>query len=178
MYIFFLLGVSKETVSKETAIFYLEACIKDIKIWMTNNLFKLNDDKTKLIVITAHSNTSQNQHIGKNTHRGLSHYTQQWATKESGSLFDSTCSLNDHVSKICKSINYNLHSIGKIRKYLDTPTAETMINCSITSRYKSLLYGANAYNICHLKLCQNSVARMLSLRRKFNHITPALKDLH
>ena len=73
------------------------------------------------------------------------------------------------------------YSIGKIRKYLDIPTAEKMINCSITSRLdycNSLLYGAKGYNISQLQLCQNNAARMLSLRRKFDHITPVLKDLH
>ena len=83
LYISFQPGVS---VSKETAISCLEACIKDIKIWMTNNLLKLNDDKTELLMITTHSNTSQNQHIGRHKHRWLSHFTQQWATNESGSF--------------------------------------------------------------------------------------------
>ena len=175
LYISFQPGVS---VSKETTISCLEACIKDIQIWMTNNL--LNDDKTELIVITTHSNTSQNQHIGINIGDSLITPSSEpprylWV------LFDSTCSLNDHASKICKSINYNLYSIGKIRKYLDIPTAEKMINCSITSRLdycNSLLYGAKSYNISQLQLCQNNAARMLSLRRKFDHITPVLKDLH
>ena len=63
LYISFQPGVS---VSKATAISCLEACIKDIKIWMTNNLLKLNDDKIGLIVITTHSNTTQNQNIGIN----------------------------------------------------------------------------------------------------------------
>ena len=177
LYISFQPGVS---VSKETAISCLEACIKDIKIWMTNNLLKLNDDKTELIVITTHSNTSQNQHIGINIGDSLITPSRE-PPRNLGVLFDSTCSLNDHVSKICKSINYNLYSIGKIRKYLDTPTAEKMINCSITSRLdycNSLLYGAKGYNISQLQLCQNNAARMLSLRRKFDHITPVLKDLH
>ena len=56
-----------------------------------------------------------------------------------------------------------------------------MINCSITSRLdycNSLFYGAKGYNISQLQLCQNNAARMLSLRRKFDHITPVLKDLH
>ena len=177
LYISFQPGVS---VSKKTAISCLEACIKDIKIWMTNNLLKLNDDKTELIVITTHSNTSQNQHIGINIGDSLITPSRE-PPRNLGVLFDSTCSLNDHVSKICKSINYNLYSIGKTRKYLDTPTAEKMINCSITSRLdycNSLLYGAKGYNISQLQLCQNNAARMLSLRRKFDHITPILKDLH
>ena len=168
------------SVSKETAISCLEACIKDIKIWMTNNLLKLNDDKTELIVITTHSNTSQNQHIGINIGDSLITPSSE-PPRNLGILFDSTCSLNDHVSKICKSINYNLYSIGKIRKYLDTPTAEKMVNCSITSRLdycNSLLYGAKGYNLSQLQLCQNNAARMLSLRRKVDHITPVLKDLH
>ena len=56
-----------------------------------------------------------------------------------------------------------------------------MINGSISSRLdycNSLPYGAKGYNISQLQLCQNNVARMLSLRRKFDHITPVLKDLH
>ena len=177
LYISFQPGVS---VSKETAISCLETCIKDIKIWMTNNLLKLKDDKTELIVITTHSNTSQNKHIGINIGDSLITPSSE-PPRNLGVLFDSTCSLNDHVSKICKSINYNLYSFGKIRKYLDTPTAEKMINCSITSRVgycNSLLYGGKGYNISQLQLCQNNVARMLSLRRKFDHITPVLKDLH
>ena len=104
LYISFQPGVS---VSKETAISCLEACIEDIKIWMTNNHLKLNDDKTELIVITTHSNTSQNQHIGINIGDSLITPSSE-PPRNLGVLFDSTCSLNDHVSKICKSINYNL----------------------------------------------------------------------
>ena len=177
LYISFQPGGS---VSNETAISCLKACIKDIKIRMTNNPLKLNDDKTELIVITTHSNTSQNQHIGINIDDSLITPSRE-PPRNLGVLFDSTCSLNDHVSKICKGINYNLYSIGKIRKYLDTPTADKMINCSITSRLdycNSRLYGAKGYKISQLQLCQNNAARMLSLRRKFDHIPPVLKDLH
>ena len=90
---------------------------------MTNNLLKLNDVKTDLIVITTHSNTSQNQHIGINIGDSLITPSSE-PSRNLGVLFDSTYSLNDHVSKICKIINYSLYTIGKIRKYLDTPTAE------------------------------------------------------
>ena len=101
LYISFQPDVS---VSKETAILCLEACIKDIKIWMTNNLLKLKDDKTELIVITTHSNTSQNQHISIDIGDSLITPSSE-LPRNLGVLFDSTCSLNDHVSKIFKSIN-------------------------------------------------------------------------
>ena len=42
----------------------------------------------------------------------------------------------------------------------------------------SLLYGINWYLVSQLQRCQNNTARFVSLRRKYDHITPVLKDLH
>ena len=85
------------------------------------------------------------------------------------------------MNKICKNINYQLYSIGKIRKYLDIPTIEKMINSAVTSRLdycNSLLYGTNGYLVSQLQRCQNNAARIVSLRRKYDHIAPVLEDLH
>ena len=82
---------------------------------------------------------------------------------------------------MCQSTNYQLYSIGKIRKYLDSPTAEKMVNCAITSRMdycNSLLYGAKGCTLSRLQRCQNNAARIVSLRRKYDHITSVLQDLH
>ena len=51
-----------------------------------------------------------------------------------GVIFDSTCCLAARVAKLCRSINFNLHSVGKIWKCLDGPTAEKIINATATSR--------------------------------------------
>ena len=150
LYISFQPGV---LVSNKTAISCLEACTKDIKICMTNNLLKLNDDKAELIVITTHSNTSQNQHVGINIGDSLITPSSE-RPSNLGVLFHSTYIVVDHVSKICKNVNYNLYSIGKIRKYLDTTPAEKMKNCSITLRLdycNNFLYGAKGYNISQLQ---------------------------
>ena len=56
-----------------------------------------------------------------------------------------------------------------------------MINYSVASRLdycNNLLYGASAYLISQLQLCQNNAARVLSLCRKFDHITPVAKAQH
>ena len=98
-----------------------------------------------------------------------------------GVLFDSTRCLNDHINTICQNINYQLYSIAKIRKYLNKPTTEKMINFVLTFRLdncSSLLYGINGYLVSQLQLCQNNAARIVSLRRKYGHITPVLKELH
>ena len=56
-----------------------------------------------------------------------------------------------------------------------------MINGSITSRLhycNSLFYGAKGYDTSQLQICQNNATQMSSLRHKFDHITPVLKDLY
>ena len=69
-----------------------------------------------------------------------------------------------------------MHSIGEICKYNDTPTAEKMINYFATIRLdycNKCLYG-----ISQIQLCQKNATRMLSLRHKYDLITPVPKDLH
>ena len=41
-----------DSISRQTAISQVKACIKDITTWMINNLLKRNDEKTELIIIT------------------------------------------------------------------------------------------------------------------------------
>ena len=98
-----------------------------------------------------------------------------------GVIFDSTCCFDAHVAKLCRSINFNLYSVGKIRKYLDEPTAEKFINATVTSRLEycnSLWYGAKQSHIDRLQCCQDNAARIISKRRKFDHISPVLRELH
>ena len=114
---------SCDSISRQTGISQVEACIKDIKTWMTNNLLKLNDDKTELIIITTSETTSHQEDFVINI--GDSPIAPSMEPPRNlGVLFDSTCCLNDHVNKIGQNINYQLYSIGKIRKYLDKPTTE------------------------------------------------------
>ena len=143
-------------------------------------LVKLNDDKTELIIITTSETTNRQENIVINT--GDRHIAPSMdQPRNLGVLFDSTCCLNDHVNKICQNISCQLYCIGKIRKYLDKPTIEKMINSAVTSRLdycNILLYGINGYLVSQLQRCQNNAARIVSLWRKYDHITPVLKDQH
>ena len=86
-----------------------------------------------------------------------------------------------HVNKLAKSLNFNIYSIGKIRKYLDKPTTEILVNSLFTSKLdycNSLLYGVYQYQIDQLQRCQHSAARVISLTKKYDGITHTLHDLH
>jgi hypothetical protein len=166
--------------SKQDTINRIENCVEDIRIWMADNLLKLNDDKTEVIVITSRQSISERQAITINV-GGCDISPSEEPPKNLGVLFDSTCGLKHHINKLCKSINYNVYCIGKIRKYLTKSSAEMLVNATVTSRLdycNSLLYGVHECLISQLQRCQNNAARVVTLTRKYNHITPVLFDLH
>ena len=169
-----------DVISKCDAISRIEACVADIRIWMNDNFLKLNDDKTELLIITTREELSKISDIAiKVGDQSIS--PSDDPPRNLGAIFDSTCCLDAHIAKLCRSINFNLYSVGKIREYLDGPTAEKMINATVTSRLdycNSLLYGVKQSHIDRLQCCQNNAARIISKRRKFDHISPVLRELH
>ena len=130
-----------DMTSKCDATSRIAACVGDIRIWMDDNFLKLNDDKAELLIIKTREELSKISDISiKVGDQSIS--PSDDPPRNLGLIFDSTC-LDAHIAKLCTSINFNLHSVGKIRKYLDGPTAEKMINATVTSRLDycySLIY--------------------------------------
>ena len=87
---------------------------------MTNNLLKLNDDKTELIIVTTSETTSRQEDIVINI-GDLPIAPSMEPPRNLGVLFDSTCCLNDHVNKICKNINISCIPSVKFESTLTNP---------------------------------------------------------
>ena len=141
-----------DATSKYDAIFRIEACVADIRIWMNNNSLKLNDDKTELLIITTREELSKTDTRIKVRDQSIS--PSDDPRRNVGVIVDSTCYLDAYVIKLCRSINFSLYSVGKIRKYLDRLTAEKMINGTVTSRLdycNSVLYGVKRSHIDRLQ---------------------------
>ena len=164
--------------SKCDAISRIEACVADIRIWMNDNLLKLNDDKTeRLIIVTREELSKISNTPTKDGNQSIS--PSDDPPKNLGVIFYFTCCLDAHIAKLCRSINFNLYSVGNVSEYLDGPTEEKMINATVTSRLdycNSLIYGQS--HIHQLQCCQNNAAGIISKRRKFDHISPVLRELH
>jgi hypothetical protein len=98
-----------------------------------------------------------------------------------GVIFDDTFSMKAQINAVVKSCNFQLRSIGNMRKYLTTEAATNLIHAFITSRLdngNSLLFGLPDYLIGKLQRIQNNAARILTRTAKYDHITPILQDLH
>ena len=103
------------------------------------------------------------------------------SAKNIGVIFDQHLSLDQHVTSICKSSFFHLRSIAKTRDSLSTTDTETLVHAFITSRldcFNSLLYSLPKFLIGRLQNVQNSAARFITRSRKYDHITPILKQLH
>ena len=158
------------------AIARIEACVADIRIWMNDNFLKLDDDKTELLITITREELSKLSDISIRV--GDQSISPRNDPQRSLSvIFDSTCCIDTHIAKLCRNINFNLYSVEKVRKYLDGPRAEKIINATVASRLdysNSLLYGAKQSYIEQLQCCQNNAAKSISKRRRFDHISPVL----
>ena len=98
-----------------------------------------------------------------------------------GIVFDDNLCMDQHVKRVCQSVYFHIRNISGIRKILTDETAATIIHALITSRIdngNSLITGITDRLIRKLQLAQNAAARILTKTRKFDHITPILKNLH
>ena len=94
---------------------------------------------------------------------------------------DNYLCMEQHVKKICNEANYHLRNILKIPKYLTQDSAEILVHAFIGSKLdycNSTLYGIPKKLICRLQRVQNTAARIVTLTKKYDSITPIMFKLH
>ena len=161
------------------AIERMNRCLADIKMWMRQNMLKLNDSKTEFLLISTQQQKNSRGDIQIKI--GGCDISPSDTARNLGVIFDSTFSHEAHVNAICKKAYSQIRAIGRIRKYLDIPTTEKLVNSLVTVHLdycNSLLYGLPSRLLHRLQKVQNTAARVILKVRKFDHITPALKKLH
>ena len=156
----------------------LEKCITNIKQWSAANDLKLNEDKTEVIHITSRFRSQlplSNVNICDVSNKPVT------SARNLGVIIQNDLQMNVFVSNICRSASFALYRIGQIRKCLDRKSTEILVHAFITCRLdqcNSLLYGLPDTQLSKLQRIQNSAARLVTLSRKHDHITPILYDLH
>ena len=101
---------------------------------MRDNVVKLNDNKTELLIITSRDIVSAN-HVILQSKLVSNLINQVMHLKKRGLIFDTTCNLEHHVSSICKSSNHQLYSSGKILNYLDLLSVKKIVTVTVISRF-------------------------------------------
>ena len=156
----------------------MEKCVEDIDSWMVLNVLKLNQDKTELVHISSRYRQCP---VVDYVQVGDERISLSVSARNLGVYFDQHVKMDKHVKTVCQACHYHLWNIGKIRKYLSQGTSEILIHAYITSKLDScnaLLYGLPNCMLNKLQSIQNTAARIVTLTKKSEHITPILFKLH
>ena len=94
----------------------IELCVSEIREWMNQNMLKLNDDKTELIVFKSKYKQDLYNDLSITIGDNVVDCSSQ--VKDLGVIFDRVLSLHQHVSYTSKTCQFYLRNIIRIRKYI------------------------------------------------------------
>ena len=166
-------GASDEAIDK------LSSCIEEIKQWMSVNKLKLNESKTEFFIAGPSRVMKSFPDIALNI--AGTEIRRSDSIRNLGVEFDACMSMSAYIASLCKSINFHLRSIARIRRFIDRATCERVICSLVTSRLdyaNSLIYGINKTDLTKLQRLQNRAARLIVGASRRESALPLLKDLH
>ena len=85
--------------------------VKSIRNWLANNMLKLNDDKTEVILFT--SKPALKSHPNVAVPVGVQHPSHNL-----GVVYDQPLSMIQYVNSVCRVGYMHVRNIGCIRRYL------------------------------------------------------------
>ena len=146
--------------------------------WCSLNKLLINPGKTKFMLFGV------SQYLSKITNPRLFFLGEVLLPvspcKDLGITLDSTMSFNDHIKSLTSSLLSTLSQINRVRHLFDKKTLLIILNSLVFSKLfycSSVWSGTTKQNIHKLQLIQNFAARILTNNRKFDHISPVLRDL-
>ena len=78
----------------------LENCIQDVKIWMTGNMLKLNEDKTEFIIFGTNQQLAKANNISIKV--GSEDIKPVDCVRNLGYFMDKVLKTANHISQLCK----------------------------------------------------------------------------
>ena len=155
--------------------------LRNIAAWCCKNNLLINPDKTKLLVLGTPQMLMK---IPDDLSITLlsKEITSSKSAKNLGVTMDCNLTYDEPVTQLTSKCIGSLCQINRVKYLFDRPTSITLINSLVFSKllYCSSLW-ANTTKKKHraelLKTVQNFAARIVSGTRKFDHVTPILKQL-
>ena len=108
-------------------------------------------------------------------------YSFQLTADTKRTFLDEYDALELHISSLLSISISDMRHISRTRHHLDDTTLVKVVMALVISRLyytNSALYGVTDYLVKKLQLAQNIAARLVRKSKKYDHITPVLKDLH
>ena len=151
--------------------------ISYVRVWMIKNILKINDSKTEFILFRS---PQVKQDLGDlSVSVGDSVIAQSSKVRDLDVIF---LNFNDYIGGVCRSTNFHLRNIGRIRHLLSYDACAKLIHALISIRLdycNSLLYNLLNGSIDErLQKIQNQAARILTKTPRCDHNSEVLVSLH
>ena len=171
-----LLSGRKDSLSQLIAT--MEQILNNLDIWFHSNGLKVNTGKTELIVFGSRQNC-----------RGLDPISIRFrdetiregpTVRNLGVVFDKHLTWDSHVSALTQKCNGVLIGLSHVRHQIPSNLLPALVNSLVVShvRYCLAVFGnGSEKNIQRLQKILNFALRVVSGRRKFDHISDVRDEL-
>ena len=139
---------------------------------------RFNDNKTEVMHVTSRFTNKLNLgniNVGGSSCFSVILGSRPWSCLRRHAYYDQPCQY------YLRNASFTIRKIGKLRRYLDQDSTEKLVHAFVTSRLDScnaILYRLPDKELSKLQRIQNAAARVVTLSRKHDHITPVMRDLH
>ena len=155
-------------------------CLKHVGEWMNEYFLKLNESKTKILVMAPPSVQLEivirGIFIGKECIRFVD------SAKNLGVILDSVLSFENQINKVVKACFATIKKLSQVKGFLSTEHLQQLVSSLIFSLLdycNSLYYGVNSTLMQKLQHVQNCAARLVMKRRiPVGGMDEVLMDLH
>ena len=179
-YVSFSIGDSNSGHADQQRAFSLvSSCIGETKVWMADNYIQLNDPKTDALVVFSAVGRCKPAKLDLVV--GATSVATSSSVRNLGVILDENLTMRQQIVKTCRSANFHLRRIARIRKFLTRSAAAQLVSAFVLSQIdygNSLLAGLPADRLKPLKRVQLNAARVVTGARRRDRMTPHLKDLH
>ena len=167
-------------VELDAAIEKLEQDLHIVAQWCCENHLLINPDKTKLLFLGTRQMSSRLPEDPEVVFLGKTLKPTDSA-KDLGVFLDPHLTYDHHISCVMSSCFAKLCQINRVKRSFDQETLESLIMSLV---FGKMLYCSSVWsnttlqNINRLQSIQNFASKIVTNSRKFDHVTPLLRELH
>ena len=154
-------------------------CLQHLALWMNEYFLKLNQTKTKIMVIAPPSVQKQIVIRGVFLEGTCIRFVD--SAKNLGVLLDNVLSFENQVNKVSKASYAMIKKLHQVKGYLSEDHLKQIVCSYILQNLdycNSLYYGMNCHLLNKLQRVQNSAARLILKERSTCNLDEKMFELH
>ena len=174
------LFLSFPLIELDAAIEKLEQDLLSVAQWCCENHLLINPDKTKLLFLGTRQMLNRLPQNLSMSYLGAT-LKPVASAKDLGVFQDPHLTYDHHISKTVSSCFSKLYQINRVKESFDKETLKLLI---ISLVFSKMLYcptassNTSSQNINKLQSIQNFARKIITNSRKFDHVTPLLRQLN